>query len=111
DLLRVVAAEKRRHLVTRGKIAQELPHFALGRQIEASRGLVEKQHLGAAHERARDLDASLHARAVGADQLASKADVEADALQAALDFAFDVGHPADSREVSEILAGGPLGLT
>ena len=67
-----MTAQKRRDLFGRGQLAQQRPHLALGGKIEPARGLVEKQHFRAAHQRPRDLDAPLHARAVGADQLAAE---------------------------------------
>ena len=91
NLVRVVTAEERRHVLGRGETTEQVPHVAFGGQIETARGFVEEQHFRAAHQRARDLDAALHAGAVGADQLAAEARIEAHAVEQALDLVGRLG--------------------
>src|SRR5260370_28549257 len=110
NLLGVMATEKRGDTLGGCKPAQQSPHIAFGRQVQASRGLVEKKHFRAAHEGPRDLHSSYHAGAIGADQLAAKLGVKADVVEDALNFRIGVGHVANASKVRKVLARSPVGL-
>src|SRR6202049_1812252 len=86
DLLRVMTTEKRGDVLGGREPTQKTPHAAFRRQVQPSRGFVEEEHFRTAHERPRDLNPAFHARAIGADQLASKPGVKANVVQDALDF-------------------------
>lgn len=87
-----MTAEECRDLVGCRQAPQKTPHLAFGGQVEASRGLVEEQDFRAAHERTRNLDAPLHARAVRANQLAAEPGVKTDIVKDALHFADGIRH-------------------
>src|SRR5580700_8027968 len=102
DFLRVVAAEKRGHVFSGRETAQESPHVALGRQIQAAGGFVEEENLRAAHKCPRDLNPALHSRAVGADQLMTKLGLKAHVVQDALDLPTPVRQTANASEIRKV---------
>src|SRR5215472_2425941 len=110
NFLRVMTAEKRGDAFGGGKPEQKFPHIPLGGQVQPSRGFVEEKYFGTAHEGAGNLDAALHSRAVGANQLAAKFGLEANVAEDALDFIGGMRHVADAREVREIFARRQGGL-
>ena len=89
---------------------EEVPHLAFSGQVKPPRRFVEKQHLGTAHERARNLDPPLHARAVGANEFASKPEIQADVLQNTLDLTGHIGDVTDAGKVGQVLPRRPSRL-
>jgi hypothetical protein len=111
DFLRIVATEERRDVFRGCEAAQKAPHVAFCRQVQSTRGFVEKENFRTPHERSCDFYPSFHARAVGADQLSAKLGVQADVVQDALDFFIGIWHVADTSKVGKVLARGPCRLT
>src|SRR5882672_3304948 len=106
-----MATEKRCDVLRGREPAQQTPHVPFGWQVKSSRGFVKEEDLWTAHERPRNLNTPLHARAIGADQLASKLRVQANVVQDALDFLLWIWHVADTGKVRKVFARRPCGLT
>src|SRR5262249_28737457 len=111
DLLCVVTTEKGRDVLCGGKAPQQCPHIPLGWEIQSSRRLIEEQHFGMSHERARNFNTSFHTSAVCADQPSAKTDLETDIVQHPLDFIDGVRNAPNTGEIRQVLSRRPGRLT